>query len=438
MRQSAGRWVAAARADLNSTGLRGQLARGAAGTLALKLLALPLSLAMSIILARALGAHGFGLYAYVVAWASAIAIPAGMGLNEYLLREASRLEPQLTIGPLLRWSGRRLWASGLVAAAVLISAGLLTAGLPDVSLLFLLAAPLPTVANLGGTRIAALRALGYPVAAQWPSLAFAPALMLALVAAAWLWRGALGAHIALLALLAASAAGLLINTIQLRFRLPREGAGILPSPSLRAALPFMLLGALHLINSRADLLMLGSLSGPAEAGVYAVVARTAELITLPLMAVNTVIAPQVASLYRRGDVDRLQRLLSASARRMLIFALPLAGILILAGGPLLGLVFGAEFTRGAFALSVLAAAQLINVGAGSVGMILNMTGYERQSAWGVAVAAALNVVLNFLLIPQFGIEGAAVATGISVMLWNLLLLYWVRRRLGLRASALGV
>jgi len=258
------------------------------------------------------------------------------------------------------------------------------------------------------------------------------------MAAAWLWRGALEAHIPLLALLVASAAGLLINTIQLRFRLPRGGAGILPSPSLRAALPFMLLGALHLINTRADLLMLGSLSGPAEAGVYAVVARTAELITLPLMAVNTVIAPQVASLYRRGEVDKLQRLLSASARRMLIFALPPAGILICAGGPLLGLVFGAEFTRGAFALGLLAAAQLINVGAGSVGMILNMTGYERQSAWGVAVAAALNVVLNFLLIPQFGIEGAAVATGISVMLWNLLLLYWVRRRLGLRASALGV
>ncbi|MGB8274445.1 MAG: polysaccharide biosynthesis C-terminal domain-containing protein, partial [Alphaproteobacteria bacterium] len=174
------------------------------------------------------------------------------------------------------------------------------------------------------------------------------------------------------------------------------------------------------------------------AGIYAVAIRAAELLTFVLAAVNTVIAPRVASYYYQGDSVRLQRLLSASARRALLLTLPLGLMLIIAGPWLLNTVFGAEYAPGAIAMAILAGAQLVNVAAGSVGLVLNMTGHERITAWGVGLAAILNIALNALLIPLWGIEGAAIATASSLVAWNLILWLAVRRHLGLRPSALGI
>ena len=66
-----------------------------------------------------------------------------------------------------------------------------------------------------------------------------------------------------------------------------------------------------------------------------------------------------------------------------------------------------------------------------------MTGHERDTATGVGIAAAVNVTLNVLLIPLWGIEGAAIATAISLMTWNILLAVWVYRRLGIYTTAAG-
>jgi O-antigen/teichoic acid export membrane protein len=66
-----------------------------------------------------------------------------------------------------------------------------------------------------------------------------------------------------------------------------------------------------------------------------------------------------------------------------------------------------------------------------------MTGYERESAKGIGIAAVSNVCLNALLIPSWGILGAAIGHAASSVLWNALLILWVWRRLGIRATAFG-
>ena len=100
-------------------------------------------------------------------------------------------------------------------------------------------------------------------------------------------------------------------------------------------------------------------------------------------------------------------------------------------------VFGAAFGSGADALAILAAAQVVNVSMGSVAQILNMTGHEGDAARGMAVSTVTNVVLNLAFIPPWGMKGAAVATGISLILWNVLLAKAVHRRLKLRTTAFG-
>jgi len=79
----------------------------------------------------------------------------------------------------------------------------------------------------------------------------------------------------------------------------------------------------------------------------------------------------------------------------------------------------------------------VNAATGSVGNLLTMSGHERDAARGFVFAAVLNLVLNVLLIPAYGIVGAAVAAAISLISWNLILAALVYRRLGIHSTALG-
>jgi O-antigen/teichoic acid export membrane protein len=195
----------------------------------------------------------------------------------------------------------------------------------------------------------------------------------------------------------------------------------------------LLAGSLHIVNNQTDVIMLGLLADPKDVGLYRVAQRGSELIIFSLTAVNMAIAPTVSQLYVQGDFERLQRIFSKSVRWIMVFSLPMALVLIFGGQYILRYVFGAEFVSGRNALAVLACAQLVNAGMGSVGLILNMTGHEKDTARVLLMTAVLNILLNALLIPLYGILGAALATGFSLVLWNVVLHILVYRRTCLKA-----
>ncbi len=74
---------------------------------------------------------------------------------------------------------------------------------------------------------------------------------------------------------------------------------------------------------------------------------------------------------------------------------------------------------------------------GSVGPILTMTGHEYETAKISAIAAGLNIILNIALIPNWGIEGAAIATATSMIFWHIFLVILIYQRLGLHSTFLG-
>ena len=74
---------------------------------------------------------------------------------------------------------------------------------------------------------------------------------------------------------------------------------------------------------------------------------------------------------------------------------------------------------------------------GPVGHLMSLTGHGRDSARVYGMAAIVNIVLNLLLIPPLGMEGAAVATATSVVLWNVWLFLLVRRKVGVHSFFLG-
>ena len=206
---------------------------------------------------------------------------------------------------------------------------------------------------------------------------------------------------------------------------------------VRSAIPFLFLGSMQVINTSTDIVMLGLFRSSEEVGVYRVVTSGAQLVTFVLLAVNMALAPTIAKLYSIGDMQRLQRTITVSTHVILLVSLPIALVLIFFGQQLLYWLFGGEFELGASALAILCVGQLVNASMGSVGVILNMTGYERDSARGVAIGAGINIVLNLTFIPVWGIEGAACATAISMIVWNILLVIWVYKRLGIHSTVLG-
>ena len=97
-------------------------------------------------------------------------------------------------------------------------------------------------------------------------------------------------------------------------------------------------------------------------------------------------------------------------------------------------VFGADYRIASTALQILIMGQAINVMFGSVGTILNMTGLENLAMRGMVIAIVINLGLDVLLIPLLGLSGAALASALTITIWNAILRYYVKDRLGIESS----
>jgi O-antigen/teichoic acid export membrane protein len=424
------------RNDLRPGTERGRLVRATVATATMKVAATGIAFLASLLYARVLGPHDFGLYAYVMAWTAVLTIPASMGIPYYLVREAAR-RTDLTLW-LRHWADRRICVTGALAGLLLACATWLPQA-ADARRLFLLAAPIPLLANLSAVRQSLLQAHSRIIRSQWPQLVFAPALALILLATWWQWHGAFDAADAVIATVVAALLQLAINLAQLD-RVSHADAHPVhrAAISINAALPFMWLNGLYLVMSRIDLILLGSIKGASEAGIYAIASRAAEFVPFFLLAINISIAPKISHLYHSGEHEKLQRLATASARRLVWVTLPVTLVLIILAQPLIKFLYGDNFAEGAIALQILAVAQFFTIASGPVGILLNMTNHANTSAKSFAAGAIANVILNLALIPRFGYAGAATATAASIAFCNALRWYWVRRYLKLKPSAFGI
>jgi O-antigen/teichoic acid export membrane protein len=232
---------------------------------------------------------------------------------------------------------------------------------------------------------------------------------------------------------------LIVATLMLRKKSKSIRISTTPSYSQRAWFaamwPLALLAGLHAINSQVDLLMIGALGTIDQVGLYRVAVQGAALVVFTLHTVNLTVAPHIAQLHSANEIERLQKLVTSSARLALFGALPVAFIMVFFGKPVLQLIFGVDYVVGHAALAILTIGQLFNAAMGSVGLLLNMTGHERDTAKAVAVAVAINIPMNLVLIPVLGINGAALATSASLLVWNILLWRAVKRHLALSSTA---
>jgi len=392
---------------------------------------------VQVVVARLAGGEAYGVYILALTWANTLAIPAGLGLSAIVIRYVPTYladENWARLHGLIHFvRGWTLTSSTIVAIVSVVSVYALKGSATDAALMVALALiPLMCLTTLqaeilrGGGRILTARVI--------PNIVQPGTVLVATLLWYWL-TGALSALDAIFSMAAALVitaciqAGAIWRTITRHVREHIRSRERRNWSHLAAHLLSVKLSQLVLNNS--DILIVGLLLGPFPAGIYAAASKTAALGTIVTQAVNLAVPPQIANFAALGDTRSIERVVRTSARFAFFPSLAAALFLVGFSSQIMG-VFGSGFQEGALCLTILALGRLVTSWTGPVGSMLNVTGHQRVSSVTYAVAAGVQVTLDFILIPHSGITGAAIAAAIAMSFWNIVLSWQAMHLLRIR------
>lgn len=185
---------------------------------------------------------------------------------------------------------------------------------------------------------------------------------------------------------------------------------------------------------RSDVVLVAALRSPAEAALYAAASRFVTLGQVGVQALQQALGPQLSAMFASQQHDEALEVYRLTTAWSIMMAWPVyIASAVLA--PTLMLVFGNGYSEGATVVVVLSAAMLVAVASGSVDTVMLMSGRSLLSLANVLVTLVVNVALNLLLIPPLGIEGAAIAWAVAIVVRNVLPLVQVRSALGMTPAS---
>jgi len=195
------------------------------------------------------------------------------------------------------------------------------------------------------------------------------------------------------------------------------------------SLPIFLVESFFFLLTNADVLMVGFFMQPDDVAVYFATVKTLALVHFVYFAVKAGVAQRYAA-YTHGQPEKL----AAFARETVAWtfwpSLAMAVLVLLLGELMLAL-FGPEFVAGYPLLFLLCIGVVARSAVGPCESLLTMTGNQNVCAFVYALTLALNIVLSIVLIPLFGLWGAAIATAVSMLFEAAALSFTVYRRLGI-------
>ncbi len=429
---------------VSGDGLRARLVRGGIGSAAIQAANRVISLMLGITLARSLGAEGYGIYTYAFAVMNLLMVVAEAGVPTLLMREVAsccvseqwgRLR-----GGLIRSGQFVLFVSGTIAAVCFLVL-CLTANKPGsatfiTNALMLLVLPL---AVLTKTVTHAIQGLHRVVTALAVEQLLRPLVVLLIAGGLFFFypdlrvpQYAMAAQVA--AVLIALVTGMLVLKGSLPKELHRNEAEYHNRQWVKSAFSFALISGTGLINTQADIIMLGLFGSSVDVGFYRVAMNGATLIGFGFHAINAIVAPEFVSFFNQKKRTKLQRIVTASARASVLTALPGVFVFIVFGKEIVSFVFGIEYVRSYLSLAILSTGKLFYIAMGPVGFLVMMTGHEHQTVYFMLATSILNIILNIILIPIYGSSGAAISTSISNFLLVIMLYLLIRNKLRINTT----
>jgi len=183
------------------------------------------------------------------------------------------------------------------------------------------------------------------------------------------------------------------------------------------------------LDQTIDIFLVNHFLGKADLAVYTYVARLAMLFVLLGSSVNRVTYPELVRLWSHSELERLQALCRAAINGVyMVLSLAALG-LILYAHQCIGLVLPAAYQPMAEPLAVLLPAVVLLGCFTAIGSVFSAIRSPETGAWVTWITFGLNAILSWLLIPRYGLPGAAVSTGISYLVRALANLWLLERRL---------
>lgn len=217
---------------------------------------------------------------------------------------------------------------------------------------------------------------------------------------------------------------------------PSTGLASLAGEFWRFTAPRGLATFFNVALFRLDILLIGALRSPRDAGIYAASSRFLIAGFVALAAVQQVMAPQISAMVAVGAERRAQTLYRVATQWLILLSWPFY-LTCAVFAPVLLRAFGDGYPAGQTALMVLSAAALVNMATGPCSVVLVMAGKSSWSLLNSAAALAINIVLNVLLIPDLGMTGAGIAWGVAMIVNNVAAIVQVRYFLGLSPVGSG-
>ncbi len=183
------------------------------------------------------------------------------------------------------------------------------------------------------------------------------------------------------------------------------------------SMPIWLSSVLQNAFSSSDRIMLGIFSSIGQVGIYGAGLTFSILFAFPLKAMGPVFQPFIIECYSNNDYKGINKLYNIMVRWSSLFVIPAFSGLLCFGDQLIR-VFGIGFEAAYEVMIILSVAQMISTISGIAGTMLNLTEKQGSHTKIMAYAFVIAIILNLLLIPKYGALGAAVGTGISILVAN--------------------
>lgn len=421
----------------------GALPPQALALLAIRVAAVGLEFLCFLVLARVFKASAYGVYAIVMSCVAVLAVPAVLGLDRLVVRELAVLQARgdfAHANGLLRRSQQLVLGVSIAVAGVSFLAFERLVGASNVDLVksFQIGMVLIPLLAISRLRQAALQGFGRVVVGQVPEALVQPALVALLATTIFLVRPeARDPQHAITIQVIASAVACSLGIVLLRRSTPTQLERAVPQYLTgtwsTAGLHFMWLTGMTAVLTNSDTILLGLMTDPERAGSYRIASQLAMFVGLPLTAISAAMAPAMAAMYATGRIDELRLQCRAAARLIVLAAIVIAVAIAIAGREVLR-AFGPEFEQGFYAALVLSAAYLFHSAMATSGYLLIMTGHERLMASILSVGALLNLMGVLLLVPLYGLLGAAIATGASLCLVSAFCALFAKRLTGINAT----
>jgi O-antigen/teichoic acid export membrane protein len=415
-------------------------AQRAAGTaFAIRVVSAALVYLTQVLLARWMGSFEFGIYVYVWTWVLLLGGMVDLGLGS----AAQRFIPEY-IGTrkleLLR--GFLSGARWLVLALATVWAGAAALGIwlfgslvhsYEVVPLYIACFALPLF-TLGNIQDGIARSYGWMRLALMPPYIIRSVLLIAAMGAAYWLKLPTDASTAMFAAVATTWLSVLGQTLVMNRRLKKT---VEPGPKnyrvrgwLAVSVPIFMVDGFYLLLTYADVIVLQQYRSPDEVAVYYAAAKTLALVAFVHFSVAAAVAHKFTEYHISGNKEQLSAFLADSIRWTFWPSLAATIIILALGKPFLWL-FGPQFVDGYYLMFILAIGPLARATIGPIERLLNMVGEQRACAVVYAAAFAANIALCVVLIPLFGVAGAAIAISGAMILESVLLFAVTRERLGL-------